>query len=212
MNISYIMASSPEVIADLENDKRVEFLKKIGPYYFYKIRGPHKYVEVMSNIPFRYRPSDWVWDMREWYLNPNNVDNPVVYDDGSANIKKFPEIEKENLKDVPENPFTKKGDVLYEKLEREKIEFTTTAIGQPHLIKVSYFPNWKAEGAEGPYLVSPSFMMVIPTQSKVTIYYGMTFANKIGVALSTSGWIIVSVILALSLVSHLKSKNFSQIV
>ena len=77
----------------------------------------------------------------------------------------------------------------------------------PHLIKVSYFPNWKAIGADGPYLVSPSLMMVIPTQSNVTVYYGMTYANKIGVALSIAGWVIIGIILLLNLLFYFKSKK-----
>jgi len=205
-NISYIMASSPEVIADLNIDSRVEFLNKIEPYYFYEIKGPHNYVEVMKNIPYRYSPEDWIWDMREWYLNADNVDNPVIYDDGGEGIKQFEEITKEQLSDVPDNPVDAGGEVLSEIVEREKIEFTTTAIGVPHLIKVSYFPNWKAAGAEGPYLVSPSLMMVIPTQSNVTLYYGMTYANRIGVTLSIAGWIIIAITLILNLAFHLKSK------
>ncbi|MBM3706244.1 MAG: hypothetical protein FJW66_06950 [Actinobacteria bacterium] len=205
-NISYIMASSPEVIADLNSDTRVEFLNKIEPYYFYEIKGPHNYVEVMKNKPYRYIPEDWIWDMREWYLNADNVDNPVIYDDGSEGIKQFEEITKEQLSDVPGNPFNAGGEVLSEIVEREKIEFKTTAIGVPHLVKVSYFPNWKAAGAEGPYLVSPSLMMVIPTQSNVTLYYGMTYANRIGVTLSMAGWAIIAVTLILNLAFHLKSK------
>jgi len=35
-------------------------------------------------------------------------------------------------------------------------------IGQPVLVKVSYFPNWKASGAKGPYRVTPNLMVVIP--------------------------------------------------
>jgi hypothetical protein len=210
-NISYIMASSPEVIEDLNNDSRVESLNKIEPYSFYEIKGPHNYVEVMENIPYRYKPQFWVWEMREWYLNTDNLDNPVIYDDGSEEIKKFEEITKEQLKDVPENPVNSEGEVLSESLEREKIEFTTTAIGVPHLIKVSYFPNWKATGAEGPYLVSPSLMMVIPTQSDVTVYYGMTYANIMGVSLSIAGLVIIVTILLLSLAFYLKSKTKKKI-
>jgi hypothetical protein len=205
-NISYIMASSPEVIEDLNTDSRVEFLNKIEPYYFYEIKGPHNYVEVMDNIPYRYAPEDWIWDMRDWYMNADNVDNPVIYDDGSEEIKQFMEIKKDQLENVPENPIASNGEVLSEVVEREKIEFTTTAIGQPHLIKVSYFPNWKAVGAKGPYLVSPSLMMVIPTQSNVTVYYGMTYANRIGVTLSIAGWAIIALTLLLNLVFYLKSK------
>ena len=206
-NISYIMASSPEVINDLNNDSRVKFLNKIEPYYFYEIKGPHNYVEVVKNIPYRYKTENWVWEMRDWYLNADNVDNPVIYDDGSKELKQFDEITREQLKNVPENPVNIKGEILSEHLEREKIEFTTTAIGVPHLIKVSYFPNWKAIGAKGPYLVSPSLMMVIPTQSHVTLYYGMTYANIIVVALSIAGCVIIVLILLLNLVFYLKSKK-----
>ena len=47
----------------------------------------------------------------------------------------------------------------------DRISFRTDAIGVPHLVKVSYFPNWQATGAEGPYHAGPSFMMVVPTES-----------------------------------------------
>jgi hypothetical protein len=210
-NMSYIMASSPEIIEDLNSDSRVTFLNKIEPYYFYEIKGPHNYVEVVENIPYRYEPDDWIWDMRDWYLNADNVDNPVVYDDGSKQLLQYEAITKEQLKDVQDNPFDAKGEVLSETVEREKIEFTTTAIGVPHLIKVSYFPNWKAAGADGPYLVSPSLMMVIPRQSDVTVYYGMTYANKIGVALSIAGLVIIALILSLNLMFFLKSRNSKNI-
>jgi|GEM_PF-276317 len=207
MNISYIMACSKEVIADLDSDSRVEFLNKIDPWYFYEIKGKHNYVEIMDNNPFRYKTEDWLNDMRDWYLNADNVANPVIYDDGSTNMGKFISINKESLKDVPENPVDGKGEIIYEKVEREKIEFYTTGIGQPHLIKVSYFPNWKVTGAEGPYLVSPSLMLVIPTQNKVTLYYGMTPANRIGVTLSVSGWVVVLLVLIFNLVFYLIARR-----
>jgi hypothetical protein len=195
------MASSPEIIEDLNNDSRVEFLNKIEPYYFYEIKGPHNYVEIMENIPYRYNAKEWTWEIRDWYLN---ADNSITRSFMRwEELKQFKEITGEQLK-CPENPGIIK---FYLNLEREKIEFTTTAIGVPHLIKVSYFPNWKAIGAEGPYLVSPSLMMVIPTQSKVTVYYGMTYANRIGVALSIAGWVIIALILLLNLVFYLKSKE-----
>ena len=209
MNISYIMASSPEVQEDLDRDSSVVFLNKIDPYYFYEIKGPHNYVEILENMPFRYKPQDnWVWEMRDWYLNAGNIDNPVIFDDGSAGMNRFLQINKESLSNVPENPVKdNKGKVLLESVEREKIEFETTAIGQPHLIKVSYFPNWKVSGAEGPYLVSPSFMLVFPTQNRVTLYYGMTYANIIGVTLSISGWIIIAAILIFNLIVFIRLKK-----
>jgi len=125
-------------------------------------------------------------------------------------MEKFVKIQKDGLKDVPDNPYivaSQKGKILSENVQREKIEFETTGIGQPHLVKVSYFPNWKVTGAEGPYLVSPSLMMVIPTQQKVTLYYGMTYANRIGVTLAVSGWAIIALVLIVNLVFYLKNKK-----
>ncbi len=207
MNITYIMACTEEVIADLDSDPRVEFLNKIDPWYFYEMKGDHNYVEIMDNAPYRYKTDDWINDMRDWYKSADNVDNPVIYDDGSINMADFISINKESLKNVPENPVVTKGEITYEKVEREKIEFYTTGIGQPHLVKVSYFPNWKVTGAEGPYLVSPSLMLVYPTQNEVTLYYGMTPANRIGVTLSVSGWVVIVLVLVVNLVFYLKSKR-----
>ena len=109
---------------------------------------------------------------------------------------------------VPENPVKIEGDIISEILDRERIEFTTTAVGAPHLVKVSYFPNWKAIGADGPYLVSPSLMMVIPTQENVTLYYGMSSANRIGVALSILGWVIIGFVLILNLFFYIRKKGY----
>ena len=60
------------------------------------------------------------------------------------------------------------------KLGRTDIRFRTTAVGEPHIVAVSYFPNWHVEGAEGPYMVTPSLMLVIPTGPEVRLYYGPT--------------------------------------
>ena len=40
------------------------------------------------------------------------------------------------------------------------------------LVKVSYFPNWEVEGAEGPYRIAPNLMVVVPTEQEVHLHYG----------------------------------------
>jgi len=212
MNITYIMASSPEVIEELDSDSSVVFLNKIEPYYFYEIAGENNYVEVMANMPYRYSPEEnWILEMRDWYLNPDNTDNPVVRDDGSAGLSGFKLIDKKDLGAVPDNPFnnevSRDDSILYEHVEREKITFTTTAVGVPHLVKMSYFPNWQAKGADGPYLVSPSFMMVIPTDNQVTLYYGMAFANKLGAALTSFGWAIIAAVVIINIINSFKNRK-----
>lgn len=72
------------------------------------------------------------------------------------------------------------GSVTNVVLENDRIAFDTTAIGVPHLVKVSYFPNWDARGADGPYRAAPSLMVVVPTESHVEIVFADTRAEIAG--------------------------------
>ena len=83
---------------------------------------------------------------------------------------------------------------ITEQVEPDRIEFSTDAVGLPHLIKVSYFPDWKVEGAAKIYLATPSYMLVYPQRSHVVIYYARGASDWIGLALSAlallglAGW------------------------
>jgi hypothetical protein len=56
----------------------------------------------------------------------------------------------------------------------DSISFDVSEPGVPVLVKASYFPNWKVSGADGPYRVTPNFMVVIPTANHVELHYGYT--------------------------------------
>src|SRR5690606_8615670 len=64
----------------------------------------------------------------------------------------------------------------------------------PILVKVSYFPNWEASGAEGPWRITPNLMVVVPTAETVELTYGRT-----GVDLLASGLTVVGVAVAVLL-------------
>ncbi|HEX7094570.1 MAG TPA: hypothetical protein VF183_01715, partial [Acidimicrobiales bacterium] len=76
---------------------------------------------------------------------------------------------------------------------RDSLEFDVDRIGVPVLVKVSYFPNWKVEGADGPYRVTPNFMVVVPTDTHVRMHYGAVPIDYASYALTAVG--IVSVVL-----------------
>ena len=80
----------------------------------------------------------------------------------------------------------------------DRISFSTDAIGVPHLVKVSYFPNWQATGAEGPYHAGPSFMVVVPTSSSVTLSFGNTAIENIGWILTVAGMASAALLLVRS--------------
>jgi hypothetical protein len=81
-------------------------------------------------------------------------------------------------------------------VENDRISFTTSAIGVPHMIKVSYFPNWTAEGAQGPWHAAPSLMVVVPTSEHVVLEFRDTwaeFGGKIGTLLGVVALVVVGV-------------------
>ncbi len=55
------------------------------------------------------------------------------------------------------------------------------------LVKVSYFPNWHASGADGPWRVTPNLMVVVPTSHDVTLTYGGSSADTLGLLATLVG-------------------------
>ena len=52
-------------------------------------------------------------------------------------------------------------------IDEQSLSFDVDQIGVPVLVKVSYFPNWAGDGAEGPYRIGPNMMVVVPTSNDV---------------------------------------------
>jgi len=71
--------------------------------------------------------------------------------------------------------------------EPDRIRFTTEALGRPHLIAVSYFPNWQVRGARRVYLAAPGFMVVYPEEYDVELRFGRTLSDQIGLVLTGLG-------------------------
>jgi hypothetical protein len=54
-------------------------------------------------------------------------------------------------------------------------------------VKMSYFPNWDANGASGPYRVAPNFMVVVPEETHVELTYGRTGVEYVSYLLTLLG-------------------------
>ena len=55
------------------------------------------------------------------------------------------------------------------------------------LVKASYFPNWKADGADGPWRIGPNLMVVVPTANHVELGYGRTGIDWLATLLTLGG-------------------------
>jgi hypothetical protein len=157
---------------------RLRMIDTIGSLTLFEVESPGQVV-----VP-RYEPvvlegADWIEANLSWFVSNTADDVPLVR--GGPNEWQRVSSFKSSL---PRTELGNGGRSIDARVTDAEITFKTNAIGQPHWIKTSYFPNWNVEGAEGPFLASPSFMVVIPTQPDVHLSYERTWAEWIGLFLT----------------------------
>jgi hypothetical protein len=69
----------------------------------------------------------------------------------------------------------------------EYIRFHVDRPGIPVVVKVSYFPAWKAVGARGPWRLAPNVMVVVPTSNDVRLEFRRTAVDWAGIGGSGAG-------------------------
>ena len=125
-----------------------------------------------------------------WYNDPTRWD-VLLATSGPDSWQRVPS-------DATDVPVTANPDVEVTEVEvgTDGVSFRVDQTGVPVLVKVSYFPNWTVSGAEGPYRVSPNFMVVVPTENEVTLSFGRSPVEWIGLlatlmGLALVGWLMV---------------------
>ncbi|MCJ7672478.1 MAG: hypothetical protein MUP67_10620, partial [Acidimicrobiia bacterium] len=110
-----------------------------------------------------------------WFNDPDALDR-VLVDDGPASwqrsgTERARTVAKERLPAV---------DVTNIRRTDDSISFDVSRTGVPVVVKESWFPNWEADGADGPYRATPNQMVVVPTSKHVTLSFGTTTAEWLG--------------------------------
>lgn len=121
----------------------------------------------------------------DWYLDPSRWEVPLA----TSGPPDWPRVDRgdaETLANPPREPVdpVEVDDI---ELTDDTVSFKVSEPGTPVLVKVSYFPNWTADGAEGPYRVSPNFMVVVPTDTEVTLSYGRSPVEWLGWLMTAFG-------------------------
>ena len=134
----------------------------------------------------RYEPVVWAGEADfleaalEWYDDVDNLDIWLV-EDGPAEWRRVTEVADRLIDPIP---YGVEGTATVTSFENYDLSFSTNAVGVPHLVKVSYFPNWTVSGGEGIYRVAPSLMLVIPEQQDVTLQFSVTWYEGLGTAIT----------------------------
>ncbi len=117
-----------------------------------------------------------------WFNDPAALDRPLVAG-GPSSWQHAQPTPARSLPKLPLAPVT----VSSVRQTRTGISFHVSRTGVPILVKTSYFPNWEASGASGPYRATPNFMVVVPTGHDVHLTYGTTGAEWLGRLLTLVG-------------------------
>lgn len=191
--VTQFIVRSDKVKKAIKGMPEYRFQKKFGDCSVYKVMGsdPH-YVVPAKYEPNLYTGENWKKDFYAWFKVPDIQDVPVVRGERDSSRFKFKTEDAVKLKreKIRETRY-----LISEEIGNESIEFSTSLVGHPHIIRVSYHPNWRVEGAERIYLTTPAFMLVYPEQKNVKLTFGKSKYNYIGEGISLFGWIFIGIYL-----------------
>jgi hypothetical protein len=181
--VGRIVAVSERLESALDARPDVVREARIPPYTLYRLAGPEpRYVEPLAFAPVRALPEAWRDGAFHWFSRkpPNRAVLVFTRD------HRFDTVASDDWAPPPEVPLPG-GVEVQETVEPESIRITTSRPDHPLLVKVSYHPRWRAEGAFGPYLAGPGLMIVVPWRRDVRLFYAArTWADALGLALAAA--------------------------
>jgi hypothetical protein len=161
-------------------DAGLNRIDDVGELTIFAVDSPGQVIVLEQRpTPVEDRGSRWVERNVKWFGELEGLDTPLVRVSKSEWDRVLP----------PGRVAPPTARSVEARMTDDEISFSTEAIGRPHWVKTSYFPNWKVEGAHGPYLASPSMMIVIPTERNVRLYYARTWTEWLGTLLTLAALI-----------------------
>jgi hypothetical protein len=195
LGVRYLMVRTPEAKAEAQAQEDLELVTTSGPWEIYELRtasivealtvqpvviedrgGDQRERNLEVGTSWFQRQDDWAAmpandGPDEWQRVPVDVDLDVrVGEPGDRSRNVDVVVPTETIEAVELPPVT----VSNVDIQQQSVSFEVDEVGVPVLVRVSYFPTWKVEGAEGPYRVAPNFMVVIPTDNEVKLTYSKT--------------------------------------
>ncbi len=180
MGVRYYMAMSDAAISAADSHPGLTRLTESQPFVVYEVNGSDlveglgyepvvvsgRSEDQVSNIETASRfDIEWVSQAVEHYNDvPSFLSLPA--EDGPEEW-----MRSESLIRTDGNQITP-ATVSDISSTTSSIRFTVDEVGKPVLVKASFFPNWDADGADGPWRAGPNLMVVVPTDSEVELNFG----------------------------------------
>ena len=201
-NVSYYVSYTDTATEKADEHPSFRRLAESPPFTIYGL-AQSSLVDVASNRPWVFEEPearllaplvgifkedtepDFVDVALDWYEDIEMLDQWVVAGGPAHWERVTTEMEGTTV------PLEAGGEVYDVVLEDHRISFRTTAVGVPHLVKVSYFPNWTATGASGPWRAAPAFMVVVPDREQVELRFEKTWVEQVGTWASLIGLVLL---------------------
>jgi len=215
LGVKYFMGFTPEAVAQASLQEGLTEVARSGPWVVYRVASsdvvmPLATQPVVANISSSNPRERWLEIGTSWFQHPETWTTPIA-DDGPSDWQRIDVAVDESLREGEPNSNNRRVDVVKPataltpvplepvvvsnvNIGEESVRFSVDKIGIPVLVRVSYFPNWKVDGAEGPYRVAPNMMVVIPTSTDVNMHFGWNMLDYVAYLLSFAGiaWIVVT--------------------
>jgi hypothetical protein len=204
LGVKYFIAETPQVEQEAAVDPSLQLVAKTGPWT-YNYAGANTtttwniylvkdspLVTPLVNDPVVLSgvtpgPSSWLGSATKegpalsWYADPSKW-NVELAQNGPSD---WPRTSVDDIRPTVKHVGT--TEVTNVTQTDSSLSFHVSRVGTPVLVKVSYFPNWHASGANGPWRVTPNLMVVVPTSNDVTLSYGASSANYLGIVATLIG-------------------------
>jgi hypothetical protein len=181
-------------------------VQRSGRFTIFEVGDGHL-VEVPEFRPVLLDDPDWRGNALSWFRTADWLATPLAFAPAGDKAARaaFADAGASPAGSLPRDRLPRAGPVAATTSRAgDVISFTTDRVGEPHVVKVSWFPNWRAEGAEGPWMLSPGLMVVVPTQPQVRLVYRDTPVDLAGKALTLVG---LGVLLVPTVVRRLRARK-----
>jgi 6-pyruvoyl-tetrahydropterin synthase related domain len=209
LGVKYLMVFTEKAKAQADTRDELTKVGSVGPWNIYQVAGSDL-VEPLAMQPVVVNPRSgdqrernlemgmsWFQHRNEWAAMPADggpaswqridVQVDATRSDGLATGDSGRKIDIVQ----PSEPIVAKQlpavTVSNVRLGDQDLHFHVDKVGVPVLVKISYFPNWQATGAQGPWRIAPNLMVVVPTSNDVTLAYERSSLDYIAYLLTLLG-------------------------
>ena len=180
LGVDYFISYTNSITEKAISSNELENLFQSAPFTVFKLNSNK--IEVVDSELVRFNQPDLINRISNSIFKREKIDSFFVLsmkefklDNKSRIIEGISSEEIQNLSQA--HHIEDQIDNI--KISNSRITFQTEHPDKLHIVKVSYFPNWKIENGLGPYRISPSFMAVIPFTNEVEIIFKNTLIENV---------------------------------